>query len=106
MDTYWLIVLLFTFLIGMVFFFSAITTFGKYKKLKMIESSDFNPNKYQSQMPGNYLIKPIYISEKDTTPQLVSLSSKYNHIIKLWWYFMGVLVAFIFIGIALGYIFE
>ncbi|MDB4534526.1 hypothetical protein N9242_06600, partial [Vicingaceae bacterium] len=95
-----------TFLIAMVFFFLAITVFGKYKKLKMLESSDFNPSKYQSQMPGNYLIKPIYISENDTTPQLVTLSSKYNRIIKLWWYFMGVLVVFVLISIALGYIFE
>lgn len=106
MDKYWLIFILLTVLISLFFFFRLITLFNKYKKLKLQETPSFKASKYQSQLPGNYLIMPIYISEKDTNPNLIKLKTTYNKVVKIWWYFMGVVVISILTGIILGKFIE
>jgi hypothetical protein len=106
MVRYWLILALLISLIFIVFLYKVITLFNKYKKLKLIESPDFKAKIYQSQLPGNYVIMPIYIDEKDSNPELISLKHTYNKIIKRWWYFMGLIIIAIIIGTLLGFINE
>lgn len=102
MKIYWLITVISIIVTGLIFFFSIKAIFNKYKKLKLIETPNFNSEKYQGQMPGNYYIKPVYIEEEDTNPKLIALKSKYNKLIKFWWYFMGIIIVLVLIGIGLN----
>ena len=106
MDVYWISLLFFIVIIAAILFFKLKLIFKKYKKIKIVEDPNFKSSKQQSQIPGEYLVMPVYISEKDDNPILIDLVLRYNSFIKKCWFFMGIVVVLIILGSILSYFYN